>query len=299
MGGKHQRLLKNEALREFALRTARPLLRATALVVTIVVTIGIVARYTDLIDRYFVFFPDREVFQDPGDSGLDFEDVFFTAADGVRLHGWFVPGRDETTLVWFHGNAGNIAHRVDNVAELHAKLGVSVFIFDYRGYGKSEGEVSEHGTYLDAEAALVYVRSRDGVAEDRLVLFGRSLGCAVAVETATRSEVYAVVLESPFTSLRAMARRHYPLLSPISLLIKTKYDCLAKIADIDAPLMVLHGDRDEVVPYEMGREIFEAANPPKRFYAIEGAGHNDTYLVGGAAYYDALASFLQDPTRQE
>ena len=280
----------------FLARAARSPLRGTAVALSIILAVGIVVGYTDVVDRYFIFFPERVIFQLPSDRGLDFEDVFFQAADGVKLHGWFVPGRTETTLVWFHGNAGNIGHRVDNIAELHKRLGLNVFIFDYRGYGKSEGRASEKGTYLDAEAALKYLMSRADLAGHKLVLFGRSMGCAVAAEAATRNDAYALILESGFTSVGAMARRHYPFLPGIGALVRTRYDTLAKLKQVGVPVMVLHGDRDDIVPLEMGRELFEAAKPPKRFYLIPGAGHNDTYVVGGTAYYDALASFLQNPS---
>ena len=278
-----------------ALRSALPAIRGTALALAIFAAAGIAARYTDLIDRHLIFFPDREVLQDPGDRGLEFEDVSFTASDGVRLHGWYVPGEGETTWVWFHGNAGNISHRLDNLVELHHQLGVNVFIFDYRGYGRSGGRVSEQGTYLDGEAALAYLGQRPDVDRERLVLFGRSLGCAVAVELATKHEVYAVVLESAFTSIQAMAKRAYPFLPGIGLLTRTRFDSLAKIGRVNAPVMVLHGDRDDIVPLALGQELFEGANQPKRFHVINGAGHNDTYLAGGPGYYQALARFLEDP----
>ena len=287
-------------LSRIALRTALRVFRSAGLLLAIVVAFGVVARYTNLVERYLIFFPEKEIFQEPASRGLDFEDVYFEASDGVRLHGWYVPGPGESTLVWFHGNAGNISNRVDNIAELHDRLGVNVFIFDYRGYGRSEGTPSEEGTYLDGDAAMSYLGSREGVDRGKIVLFGRSLGCAVAAEMATRHEAYAVILESAFTSVPAMAGRVYPFLPGIGLLtrtfVKTKYDTLSKLKDIRAPIMLLHGDRDGIVPNDMGVELFEAANPPKRFYTIEGADHNDTYLVGGRAYYEALGSFLDDPT---
>ena len=286
-------------LRRYLRRFGVPVLRSAALIASIVVALGVAARYTPMIDKYFVFFPQRELVQDPGDRGMDFEDVSFTAKDGVELHGWFVPGQRDVTLVWFHGNAGNISHRVDNLAALHGRLGVNVFIFDYRGFGRSGGAPSERGLYMDAEAALAYLSSRPDVDPARVVLFGRSIGCAVAVEAATKNGAHAVVLESPFTSTRAMAKRVYWFLPGIGLLAPNKYDSLSRIRDVHAPVMVLHGDRDEIVPFDMGRELFDAANPPKRFYTIVGAGHNDTYVIGGPAYYDALASFLEDPTGGE
>lgn len=151
----------------------------TAVVLLIAMAAVYWAREAGLLDRQFIFFPERELAQTPADLGLAYEDVFFHASDGVRLHGWFVPGEVDTTLVWFHGNAGNIGHRLDNLSLFHHRLKVNVFIFDYRGYGKSEGTISEQGSYMDADAAVEYVRSRrDG----RLILFGRSLGAAVAVE---------------------------------------------------------------------------------------------------------------------
>jgi fermentation-respiration switch protein FrsA (DUF1100 family) len=244
-----------------------------------------------VIERNFIFFPEKAMVEDPGNLGLDFEDVYFTTIDGVKLHGWFVPGESEVTWLWFHGNAGNISHRLDNLNILQARLGVSVFLFDYRGYGRSEGRVSEKGTYRDAEAALAYLESRPDVDHEKIVFFGRSLGCAVAVDLASRHPPYALILESPFTSISDMAKRVVPLL-PIGTLLRTKYNSLSKISGISAPLLVLHGDRDEVVPIESGQQLYQAANEPKKFYTIPDAGHNDTYIVGGEEYFAALRQFL-------
>ena len=266
-----------------------------ALLLAILVLAGLVVRYMNTIERFFIYHPDRDILETPGDRGLAFEDVSFTTSDGVRLHGWFVPGRSGLTWVWFHGNAGNISHRLDNLVELHRHLQPNILIFDYRGYGRSEGAPSESGLYLDGEAVIDYLKSRHDVDGGRLVLFGRSLGCAVAAEMAAGHEVYAVVLESPFTSVRAMAKRFYPFLPGAGLLVRAKFDSLSKIKDVRAPVMVVHGDRDETAPFDMGRELYEAANEPKRFYSVEGAGHNDTYLVGGPVYYEALEAFLREP----
>lgn len=273
-------------------------LRVIVLLVVILLACGFLVRQTKLLDKQLIFFPSREIAATPESVGLYYEDVTFAASDGVNLHGWFVPGRQETTLVWFHGNAGNIGDRVENLALMHHRLGISVFIFDYRGYGRSEGSPSEKGMYLDAEAALEYLGERPGEGEDNgLVYFGRSLGAAVAVEMATRHQPKALILESPFTSVGAMARRTHPLLSsflPVGAVVQSKFDSLSKIGSVQSPVMVMHGDRDEIVPFEMGRQLFDAANEPKRFYTIENAGHNDTYLAGGDAYFDALGSFIND-----
>jgi fermentation-respiration switch protein FrsA (DUF1100 family) len=246
-----------------------------------------------MIEHQFIFFPKSSLEADPSSQGLAFEDAHFAASDGVQLHGWFVPGKGDVTWLWFHGNAGNISHRIDNLRLVHDQLGVNVFLFDYRGYGQSQGTPSEQGTYLDANAALAYVKTRGGVAPDRIVYFGRSLGSAIAVDLATRDAPYALILESPLPSIRYMARHAYPFL-PVGPLLRTKYDTLAIISLVNAPLLVLHGDRDDIIPIDGGREVFEAAGGPKSFHTIEGAGHNDTYLVGGQPYWDALKRFMEN-----
>ena len=243
-------------------------------------------------DKY-IFHPACCIHQTPHDVALSFDDVFFTTRDGVRLNGWFVPHRDTSpTLLWFHGNAGNISHRLENIKLLHDKVKVNIFIFDYRGYGRSAGTVSEKGTYLDGEAAIEYLRNRYGVELKRLVLFGRSLGAAVAAELATRMDSLAVILESPFASIREMAREIFPFL-PMGPLLRTQYDIVEKIRRINSPLLVLHGDHDEVVPFSQGQKVFEAAPQPKKFYRIVGAGHNDTFLVGGDPYFTALKEHIE------
>ena len=256
---------------------------------------AVTLRVFTIIDRHTIYFPERELTASPADVGLEFDDVFLTASDGTSLHGWYVPGDGPTTLVWFHGNAGNISHRVENLLQLNRRLGVNVFIFDYRGYGRSDGKPSEKGLYLDAEAAIEYlVRDRGLDPETDLVMFGRSLGAAVAVEMATRHRVRAVILESGFPSVRAMAKRVFPFVPSAMLLslVEARYDSLSKLPNVRAPVMVLHGDRDLTVPIELGVELYEAANDPKRFYRIQGADHNDTYHVGGEPYFEALRDFV-------
>ena len=226
---------------------------------------------------------------------MDYEDVNLTAADGTRIHGWHIPGRSKTTLLWFHGNAGNISHRLDNILALNQRLGVGVFIIDYRGYGLSEGKPSEKGLYMDAEAALAYLTEDLGLEPEReIVLFGRSLGVGVAVDMGTRHRFKGIILESGFTSIRDMAETSGSLIPvPIVLaLFEARYDSLSKIGRVESPVMILHGDRDDTVPFEMAEKLFEAAREPKTFYPIRGAGHNDTYHIGGEAYFEALEEFI-------
>jgi fermentation-respiration switch protein FrsA (DUF1100 family) len=270
----------------------RPVLIFLALLLAVAAALLSYGFCSGVIERSFIYFPERELLGDPAEHGLAFDDVTFTTDDGVGLHGWFVPGESDVTWLWFHGNAGNISDRLENLRLLRDELGVAVFLFDYRGYGRSEGSPSEERTYRDAEAALAYLLSRPDVDPERIVYFGRSLGAGVAVELATRHAPYALILESPMASIGEMVRHHYRFL-PIGWLIRTKYDSLSKIESVRAPLLVLHGDRDEIVPFKGGRKLFEAANEPKRFYTIEDAGHNDTVLVGGREYFGALREFIE------
>jgi uncharacterized protein len=244
------------------------------------------------LETQLIFYPSATIERTPRQAGLDFEDVFFVTRDNVRLNGWFIPHRQaRSTMVWFHGNAGNIGHRVENIKLLHDKVQINIFIFDYRGYGRSEGRVSEEGTYLDAEAALDFVRSQLGVEPRKIILFGRSLGAAVAAEMANRFDSQGLILEAPFVSIQEMARVVFPFL-PIGPLLQTQYDVREKIQKIKTPLLVLHGDRDEVIPFTQGKMVFDAAPEPKKFFTIGGARHNDTYLVGGESYFQQLQSFI-------
>jgi fermentation-respiration switch protein FrsA (DUF1100 family) len=250
------------------------------------------------IEKRLIFHPDRGNDSITPDAyGIDYDDVTFRTEDGLNLHGWFIPGKksspddDLHTLLWFHGNAGNINHRLDNIKMLYDRVPVNVFIIDYRQYGRSEGKVSEQGTYIDAKAALAYLHSRKDINHDKVIFFGRSLGSAVAVELALKEKCCAMILETPFTSIKEMGKKLYPFL-PISLLLRTKYDSLAKIRDIKVPILIMHGDNDKLVPFEHGRELYEAANEPKEFYTIPGAGHNDTHIVGGEEYYDVIRNFV-------
>lgn len=242
-----------------------------------------------MAERAFIYYPVRELTGTPASFGLAYRDVWFQADDGVRLHGWLIPGARPTTLLWSHGNAGNIGHRLDKIREIHQRLGIGVFIFDYRGYGQSEGSPTEAGLYRDARAAREALVRDGGVPSERIVYFGRSLGAAVALELALAHPPPALILESPFLSIQAMANRTLP---GSGYLFKSRFDSLARIGRLRAPLLILHGDADEVVPYEHGRRLWEATSEPKAFYTIARARHNDTYLVGGREYWEAWRQFL-------
>lgn len=250
------------------------------------------------IEKKLIFHPDRSNDSaTPDDYDIEYDDITFRTKDGLNLNGWYVPGKKSSpdtelhTLLWFHGNSGNINRRLDNIKMLHDRVPVNVFIFDYRQYGKSEGKISENGTYIDARAALAYLRSRRDVNNEKIIFFGRSLGSAVAVELAVKEKCRALILETPFTSIKEMGKKLYPYL-PFTIFLRTKYNTLSKIGNIKVPTLIMHGDKDELVPIEQGKILFEKANEPKEFYTIPGAMHNDTHIVGGEEYFDVIRDFV-------
>jgi pimeloyl-ACP methyl ester carboxylesterase len=230
-------------------------------------------------------------------SGTRVDDHFFTTDDGVRLHAWWCrPPQDELgtadmVLLWFHGNAGNLSDRADLMLRL-ARIPAQVFIVDYRGYGRSEGKPTEQGLYRDAVAAWRYLLDDRRVMPSKIIIFGISLGGAVAVDLATRVSPAGLIVESSFTSVPDMAAHHYRIVP--RALIRIRMDSLAKIPRITAPKLHIHSQSDEIVPIELGRRLYEAAPRPKRFHEIAGAGHNETYIVGGAGYFEAIRSFVEE-----
>ena len=255
------------------------------------VLVGLLA----LQERRLIFFPTRSLAAAPADVGLRAEELSITAADGVNLHGWWIEGPGDRVLIWYHGNAGNIGDRLHNARWFVDRLGVDVVLVDYRGYGRSEGTPDEEGLYLDGLAIHDAVAARPAVREEDIVLFGRSLGGAVAIETALRRPAGVLVLESVFRSVPALAREHYWFVP--SAVVRTRMDNVPKMARVRTPMLVLHGDRDRIVPLSHGRRLVEAAGGAARFHVIEGAGHNDTWLVGGEPYARAWETFLRETGR--
>lgn len=239
-----------------------------------------------------VFYPTRTLDATPADWGLPFEDLTLPTPDGETLHGWFVPSPGATkSLLFLHGNAGNISHRGASIEIFH-RLGLNVLIIDYRGYGRSTGTASEDGVYLDARAAWDYLVEERHVAPQDIVIFGRSLGGAIAVDLAARVPAGGLILESSFSSARDVARHLYPLLSSL-VRLRMQLDSEGKIGEVSAPLLILHSPSDEIIPYSLGRRLFDAAPEPKRFADLIG-GHNDGFLLSQPAYQQTLNEFLAD-----
>jgi uncharacterized protein len=251
---------------------------------------------SDALDRLVesqIFFPDRTMIQSPKDWNLEYEDTWCETADQVRIHAWLVPAENSDALILFcHGNAGNISHRLDNVSRLHA-IGLSVLIFDYRGYGHSEGRITEKGLYLDSEAAHDAARKYADQNKLKLIIFGRSLGGVAAVHLASGRACDGLILESTFTNFDAMAAEHFPV-PFLKNQLGNKFNSLGKIGMVSAPILFFHGDVDEIVPYRLGRELYGAAQAPKEFVTISGAGHNDTYFVSGKEYFEKIKLFISE-----
>jgi hypothetical protein len=257
---------------------------------------GVIAGLAYAFQDQLLFQPGRRLTETPDRAGMDYETVRLETADEETLHGWWIPapgGADDArgTLLFFHGNAGTISGRVGNVRQFH-DLGLNVLIVDYRGYGESTGTPSEQGLYRDAEAVWRHATEARGIAPSDLVLFGRSMGGGPAAWLAARTEPAAVILESTFTNVPDVAAHHYPFL-PVRALATNAFDTLARVDEFGAPLLVIHSRSDEIVPFELGRRIYEAAPEPKQFLEIEGS-HNNGWRVSAPRYTRALDRFLGD-----
>ncbi|MFQ5657241.1 MAG: alpha/beta hydrolase [Candidatus Methylomirabilales bacterium] len=240
--------------------------------------------------------PSRAIIATPEDVGLAYEPVKITTEDGVILDGWFLPARQARgVLLFFHGNAGNISHRLDSL-KIFSDLRLSTLIFDYRGYGQSEGTPSEEGTYRDAEAVWRYVTERRSATAREVVLFGRSLGAAVAVHLAARHTPGALILESAFTSIPELAGDVYPFL-PARWLARFRYSTEVYLRTVSCPVLIVHSRDDEIIPFAHGRRLFAVANEPKQLLEIRG-GHNDGFFVSGKSYVDGFDIFLQTHLEQ-
>ena len=238
---------------------------------------------------YLADVPGRSLERTPAHIGAEFRDVSIETADGVRLHGWYVPGDSDRVLLFFHGNAGNISHRLESIRQF-LQLGLSVLIIDYRGYGQSEGRTTEQGIYQDAEAAWRYLTETNRIPAGRIIVFGRSMGASAAAYLAARHRPLALVIESSFTSVPDIAREYYPWL-PVRWLSRLRHSAEEFVRQSKSPVLVIHSRDDEIVPLRHGQAIFAAAGEPKVFVEIRGT-HNDAFLRDEQNYLAGLRSFL-------
>jgi len=242
------------------------------------------------IESKSVFMPSRDLLADPSAVGLGYEDVFFVSEDRVRLHGWFIksPG-SQTTFLYLHGNAGNVSYRLEKLSMFYP-LGINIFIIDYRGYGKSAGRPTEEGVYKDAVAAFDYLVTRPDVDKEKIVIYGDSLGGAVAIDLATRRRPAALIIDSSFSSAADVSRTIYPFIP--TFFLKTKLDSVSKVKNIRAPKLFIHSRDDEIIPFGLGEKLFEAAAGPKEFIPISG-GHNNNHIDSREHFFGGIETFLK------
>ncbi|MBW8039028.1 MAG: alpha/beta hydrolase [Planctomycetes bacterium] len=279
----------------------------------------------------FLYCPVREILYTPDELGMDFESVVFKSDDGMQLSGWYIPAPLEArtprlradklaspgaalvqlgdsrgtgfqpvkntakmavplTVLFCHGNGGNMTHRLDSI-NIFYKLGLNCFIFDYRGYGSSEGTPGEEGTYLDVTAAYEWLTKEKKISPDDIIIFGRSLGGSIAAQLAARVEARALIIESTFTSFVDIGRKFYPYM-PVRWFSRFSYRTIDYVKDVRYPVMIIHSRNDDIIPFEFGLELYEAANEPKKFVEISGS-HNDGFLVSSEIYKKAWTMWLQ------
>lgn len=238
---------------------------------------------------YLPDLPGRTLTLTPADVGMDYHDVFIKTVDGVMLHGWFIGEQSSRVVLFFHGNAGNISHRLDSIRQFR-DLGLSVFIIDYRGYGQSEGRTTERGLYRDADAAWRYLTEDRGIAAANIIVFGRSLGASVASRLAGKQKPLALIVESSFTSVPDIAQDLYPWL-PARWLSRLRHATRDYIQDVHCPVLVIHSRDDEIIPFHHGEAIFAFANEPRTLLEIRGT-HNDGFIRDESTYMQGLRTFL-------
>lgn len=247
--------------------------------------------YFRYIERRSLYFPMQDIELVPNAVGLSYEDIYLDTDDGVKLNAWLVPAKDSKfTILFCHGNAGNISHRIEKILLLN-KLGLDVLIFDYRGYGRSSGSPSEQGFYRDVEAVYSFLVSKRNVSPDRIISYGESLGGAVAVDLASRRKTRALIVEATFSSAKDVARTVYPFLP--TFLVSSKFDSARKIKKISIPKLIIHSQNDEIIPFSQSKKLFTVSKEPKRHLVLIG-GHNSCFLDSKDIYISGIRDFLED-----
>lgn len=258
------------------------------IIIVILMGGGILLIFLRYIENHTLFYPTKDIAYSPDRMGLKFEDLFFTTDDGVKIKGWFVPCVGaKRTILFCHGNAGNIGHRVEKL-KFFNDMGCNVFIIDYRGYGKSNGAPSEAGFYKDAEAAYDHLLSR-GIAPDQIIGYGESIGGAVIVDLASKKRMRGIILDSTFSSVKDMVRVSYGFVP--HWLFRSRFDSESKIKSITIPKLIIHSVNDEIVPLQLGRKLYDAASSPKEFLEIYG-GHNSNFYESNDILRKKIGGFV-------
>ena len=263
---------------------------SVAILINILIFSVAIFAFLKYFERRGIYYPYEKIEFTPDEYNLQYEDIFFKTSDALVLNAWFIPAKNPRgTLLYCHGNAGNLSHRIEMV-EIFNKLNLNVFIFDYRGYGRSEGAPSEEGLYRDAQAAYDYLLSRSDINKSAIIIYGKSIGANVAVDLASKVKAALVISESGFSSAYDMGRKLFPYL-PVKWMLTIKYDAVSKIKSIAAPKLIIHSINDEIVPFRLGKKLFEAASEPKELYQMRG-GHNEAVFMAKEEYKTSVNDFL-------
>lgn len=261
--------------------------------IIILIILGCIAFFSFVryLESVSVFYPTRQIDIFPDHLGLPFEEIFLKTQDGVILNGWFIENpQASSSVIFFHGNAGNIGDRLDKILTFY-ELGLNVFIIDYRGYGKSQGKPSEEGMYQDATATYDYLVTRKDINPQRIIVYGASLGGVAAIDLATKRDLAALIIDSSFTSAADMCKRIYPFVPTV--LMTTKMDSQDKIKKVKIPKFFIHSLDDEVVPFKLGQKLFELAPAPKDFLKVSGA-HMEAHIASRGVFIEGVGKFLKD-----
>ena len=271
------------------MKRKRVLIKFVTLLVACLAILNIIMYF---LQPSMLFMPYREIEATPESWGMHYSPVEIKTEDNVKLHGWFIPAKGSNKVILFsHGNAGNISNRGDSIKIFH-ELVLNVLIFDYRGYGKSEGHPHEQGLYKDAYAAWIYLIEKKGYEKENIILFGRSLGGAVAMWLAVKVQARFLILESTFSSFRDMASTQLPIISRL-LVARYRFKTASRVSKFTGRLLVVHSVEDEIVPYKLAKKIFNAAAEPKTFLTISG-GHNEGFMISQETYKNGLKQFISN-----
>ncbi len=271
--------------------------RAKQVVIFIVIFYIFMIGYAKYYEQTKIYFPTKEIRFTPQDVSLEYEDVFFETEDGLRLNSWFIPAENPKGIILYNnGNAGNIGDRIE-ITKIFNKLNLSVFLFDYRGYGKSQGKPSEEGLYRDAMAAYQYLNSRHDIDRDRIILYGESIGAVVAADLASKVNARALIFQSGFSSAVDMGERLFPFL-PVRWLITVRYNAVEKLKNLSTPKLIIHSRDDEMIPFELAEKVFNSASEPKEFYIMHGT-HNEAIFMSKEEYSKKVGAFIDNVLEQK
>jgi len=258
-------------------------------IISIPVILILLFFFVRFLEQISLYHPYKSIEATPQDIALDYEDVNIATADGVKLNGWFIPSdMPRATILFSHGNGGNISHRLEKIKILN-KLDLNILIYDYRGYGLSAGKPSEEGLYLDADAMYRYLINKKKISPETIIAYGESLGGAVAINLASKQVMGGLIIEDSFTSVSEVAKKIFPFIP--AAVYKSKYDSLTIIKNIDVPKLMFHSIEDEIIPFELGKKLFDASAEPKKFVELRG-GHNDAFMVSQELFIEEIGLFI-------